>query len=1276
MPLVAANNIGQKGAHIPIYKEGEILVKLKEKSNISKSGQELRIKRVATRIEAKSRKKLHHRSVSLLKNSDKTTAEMISILENDPSVEFVQPNYIYSKSVQTKPWGIGNNNNLGTNADLVHSTYSTTGQSIIVAVLDTGVNYNHPDLINNIYLNSSEIAGNNIDDDNNGYIDDYYGYDFAGSYNDLTGIYSEDSDPEDFDGHGSHVAGTIAAIDNSEGVIGVAPDAKIMAVKVLDDLGYGTSETVANGIDYARINGAHVINMSLGSTASASIEENAINEAVNAGVTVVSAAGNGGEDYIGDPALDYPAAYNNVIAVGAVDPNLEYANFSNYSVNLDVVAPGVGVESTVPYGDYYDIYSGTSMSTPHVSGIVALLKSKDFSFTPAQIQTALRNNAKSLTDIECTTKCGQGFADAKILFDSLYREIETGDVIINEVAWSGSSLSTADEWIELKNTTDIDIDLSGWQLTTNTGTEELMLTIPSGTIPANGYFLISNYDATHTSSVLDIAPDLTSTSVNLSNTALQIKLYRDNFTNNNLIDTAGDGSTPLAGDNMNPKATMSRIDYATDGTKTNDWYTSDLQGTNYDVSSNEAGTPGEENITPLNNGIFVITLKSIPETALAITEENVQIARIGISTDSEDSILIENITLQSNGSIDHTDISNIYAEIDGNTVSNITSIDNNNNVILDFSNNIDNGYIISESSDVEILIKANIDNGIGESVYLEINNIHSDITATSIHTGIPADRYEGFHGDIYGREIYIIGGDISFSLNSTSKDVYPGTDSVEFGVLNIENINEGIEIDNLNINVNTINDDACQHIDNLKLIDTKDDSVIAGPYEISCFNGSSTISIESEFSIEPGATKMISMQADILSAKENASYTLEIEMDSMDILGLTTGELQTGTTGYYDIRPAADISTAPIFIASNTLIIEDGDDVSDWIIYDNKPSGAQVNSIDGEVVFTGTSTLNGVRTGDINNSNHLVAGWKMKTTQNYYIIFRIGTNKGKRFLVYTQDNKNKGKNGKIITYGLGSHTKNNQYHEITRDLTKDLRVFESDAVIQRVERFAVRGSQLYLDDIKLYSVPEGITIENAEDGLTEGWQIKTRQIKNPNAAIVNESITNQIENGNNVIRIAGEFDSDTNNTENTLKSASSLVYGIFSGQYGSLNETAREEIEWDWRWNGNINNLSKNVFRFEVTLLVKKGDITTVRRIIYRPVDGVVSFDGATRCMIGLGGSENWSTTDLTTQSRSLRSDLDTACQGNVSYGDDLEILEILNFKVYGVGDIDNIVLK
>jgi len=262
-----------------------------------------------------------------------------------------------------------------------------TGNGVVVAVIDTGVNYLHSDLGSNIWKNSGEIIGNGLDDDGNGYVDDGYGWDFV----------NRDGDAFDDNGHGSSVAGIIAGLNNGFGVTGVAFDAQVMPVKVLNSGGVGSDISVADGIYYAVNNGADVINLSLGGGYSARIAS-ALQYAVKSGVLVCMASGNAAQSQPVHPAL--LAQTTGGIAVGAVNSSGSLASFSNgvgTAASYDfLVAPGVDIYST-SLGNSYEKMTGTSMATPFVSGAAALLLSarEDFftDWTLEQLENVMTMSA-------------------------------------------------------------------------------------------------------------------------------------------------------------------------------------------------------------------------------------------------------------------------------------------------------------------------------------------------------------------------------------------------------------------------------------------------------------------------------------------------------------------------------------------------------------------------------------------------------------------------------------------------------------------------------------------------------------------------------------------------------------------------------------------------------------------------------------------------------------------------------------------------------------------
>ncbi len=253
------------------------------------------------------------------------------------------------------------------------------GQGVTVAVVDSGVDLSHPDLVHSIYVNPGEIPGNGIDDDQNGFIDDVHGWDFV----------SNDSNPNDGNGHGTHVAGTVAAANNGVGATGVAPQVKILPIRVLDDRGSGNSNSVAAGIRYAARMGADIINLSLGGSYSSAIDA-AIDYAHSLGSIVIAAAGNESAAVPGFPAR-FSASKENVLSVGAVSSTEGLASFSNRvgsSGAQQVDAPGSGIYSTWLGGGYATL-SGTSMAAPHVAGLAALALSANPNLTPAQLRSLI-----------------------------------------------------------------------------------------------------------------------------------------------------------------------------------------------------------------------------------------------------------------------------------------------------------------------------------------------------------------------------------------------------------------------------------------------------------------------------------------------------------------------------------------------------------------------------------------------------------------------------------------------------------------------------------------------------------------------------------------------------------------------------------------------------------------------------------------------------------------------------------------------------------------------
>jgi len=371
------------------YVPNEIILKLKEGAS------EKDISAIAKFGEMKSM--CHH--IEKLKVSNGRMDMVLSALKKNPMVEYAEPNYIAQAfMVPNDPyygyqWNFHGVDEGG--IDMEPAWDVATGDGAIVAVIDTGIRVGS-DLANTKFVQ---------------------GYDFV----------NDDNDPTDDNGHGTHVAGTIAqSTNNNEGVAGVAFNTYLMPVKVLDSRGSGTYDDIVSGIYYAVDNGANIISMSLGGSSGSTALEDALAYAYSKGVTVIAAAGNDGTNVI-----SYPAAYDAyVIAVGATQYDKTLAPYSNYGTSLDVVAPGGNTDvdqNGDGYGDgilqqtftlrginvnwgYY-FYQGTSMATPHVSGVAALVYSLGVT-SPDDIRNILQSTAIDLGDPGWDEYYGYGLINA------------------------------------------------------------------------------------------------------------------------------------------------------------------------------------------------------------------------------------------------------------------------------------------------------------------------------------------------------------------------------------------------------------------------------------------------------------------------------------------------------------------------------------------------------------------------------------------------------------------------------------------------------------------------------------------------------------------------------------------------------------------------------------------------------------------------------------------------------------------------------------------------
>ena len=361
-----------------------------------------------------------------------TTERALAQFTDNPLIEYIEPNYIVSTtSVPNDPsfdqlWGINNTGQTGGTPDAdidgLEAYDIASGEGVVVGVIDTGVDYTHPDLVNNMWTNPGETPDNGIDDDGNGYVDDYYGYDFV----------NEDSDPYDDYFHGTHVAGTIAAEGNNElGVIGVAPKAKIMALKFLDAWGYGDTFDAIQAIEYAIImKRDYGVNIQLtsnswGGGGYSQALYDAIAASGEAGQLFIAAAGNNyGND--NDQYPFYPATYDldNIISVAATDHDDQLSYFSNYGpTTVDLGAPGSYIYSTLP-GNSYGYSNGTSMATPHVSGVASLIWSLNPSLTFEEVKNQILTTVDPISSLDGITVSGGRLNAYNALISPLAGRIE------------------------------------------------------------------------------------------------------------------------------------------------------------------------------------------------------------------------------------------------------------------------------------------------------------------------------------------------------------------------------------------------------------------------------------------------------------------------------------------------------------------------------------------------------------------------------------------------------------------------------------------------------------------------------------------------------------------------------------------------------------------------------------------------------------------------------------------------------------------------------------
>lgn len=325
-------------------------------------------------------------------NEHASPQKICTLLRNDPNIEYVEPLYLHSLCATP-------NDSLFSRQGFYEIIQAPAAWNVakgeqgdvVIAIVDGGTDIRHPDLAANLWVNPGEIPDNGVDDDNNRFIDDIHGWNFADSTNDPSGL---DTQPFNAN-HGTHTAGTACAVTNNRiGVAGASWNARLMVINAAAAQGDSSIAFGFSGILYAVRNGADIISCSWGRLgAPSSFEQDVINYAVEQGAVVVAAAGNDNKS-----ALHYPSSYTNVLSVAATNYEDSKAYFSNYGRSVDISAPGVNILSTVNHGKYA-AYQGTSMASPLVAGIVALVKTKHPDWTGMQAAEQVRVTSDNIDQI-------------------------------------------------------------------------------------------------------------------------------------------------------------------------------------------------------------------------------------------------------------------------------------------------------------------------------------------------------------------------------------------------------------------------------------------------------------------------------------------------------------------------------------------------------------------------------------------------------------------------------------------------------------------------------------------------------------------------------------------------------------------------------------------------------------------------------------------------------------------------------------------------------------
>lgn len=340
------------------------------------------------------------RAAAVAPRGDGRLSALREALERDGRVRYVEPDFYLHASKTPNDPDYAKQYALAASGDGsagVPAAWDRATSCAPVAVLDSGVQYGHPDLADNVWHNPDEVKGNGKDDDKNGYVDDYYGVDLV----DGSGSASDEN------GHGTHVSGIIGGRgNNATGIAGLCWSVHIVAVKFLNARGKGSTSDAIDGIRYAVRRGVKVINGSFGSSAKSEALEDAVDYAKDKGVLLVFAAGNDGDDVERDPI--YPASYpdGNILAVASITSRGELADYSNFgATSVDLGAPGDAIWSTYPTSSYKKL-SGTSMASPLVAATAALLRKRDTSLTYGQLRTAIRTTVEKTSALSGKTVTG------------------------------------------------------------------------------------------------------------------------------------------------------------------------------------------------------------------------------------------------------------------------------------------------------------------------------------------------------------------------------------------------------------------------------------------------------------------------------------------------------------------------------------------------------------------------------------------------------------------------------------------------------------------------------------------------------------------------------------------------------------------------------------------------------------------------------------------------------------------------------------------------------